>query len=292
MVIGSSTQQLLLQLPFLLKNNFLSIFLENPGYNGARDVFRMQQFQIEPLPVTEQGFDLHELHERTRLAYVTPSHHFPYGVSMPIRERQLLLNWATKVEGYIIEDDYDSEFRYIQQPYPALASLDSRRVIYTGTFSKAFLPAISLSYMVLPEALMTEYKKYFSTIENTASVIHQQTMASFMEAGDWDRHIRRMRILYKRKMHFLVSTLNNIFNTKITIIGEQSGLYVLIRIYTNTPENILIKKALGVGVKVYPTSSYFIKDIPNEPILQLGFGNLTYKEIKDRIILLENTWQL
>ncbi len=163
---------------------------------------------MEPLAVNENGTQLQQLaHLQSRLIYVTPSHHFPYGVSMSIQQRQALIHWAKEVDGFIIEDDYDSEFRYAQQPFPALASLDKSHVIYVGTFSKSFLPGIRLSYMVLPKSLIGRYKRYFAHFEQNASSLHQLTMASFMEKGEWTRHIKRMRLIYKHKMSFLVETL-------------------------------------------------------------------------------------
>ena len=113
--------------------------MEDPGYDGAREAFQLHHFELEPLPVMETGAQLDILQNcQSRLMYVTPSHHFPYGVSMSIQRRQTLIQWAQQVDGYILEDDYDGEFRYTQQPFPALASIDSSRVIYLGTFSKSF----------------------------------------------------------------------------------------------------------------------------------------------------------
>lgn len=288
-IIGSGTQQLLLYLSLLLKEKFDSIFLENPGYNGAHTVFSMQQFHIHPLTVTDQGFQLHELTDQARLVYVTPSHQFPYGVSMPVQQRLALVKWAAN-DGYIIEDDYDSEFRYAQKPFPALASINRDRVIYLGTFSKSFLPSIRLSYMVLPKSLLREYQEKFSVMEQTASSLHQQTMAQFMKMGEWDKHIRKMRLVYKRKMILTVTQLRMHFGSRITIIGEQSGLYVLVRVHTEQSEEWLIDEANRNGVKVYPTSPYFFSSA-EEPLLQLGFSNLTFEEIEEGIKLLKEAWK-
>ena len=288
-VIGSGTQQLLLYLTLLLKGRFDSIYLENPGYDGARAVFSMQHFHIHPLPVNAYGFHLNELTDEARLVYVTPSHQFPYGVSMPIQQRLGLIKWAAD-DGYIIEDDYDSEFRYIQKPFPALASLNRDRVIYMGTFSKALLPSIRLSYMVLPKPLLDEYQQKYSSMEQTASSLHQLTLAQFMKMGEWDKHIRKMRLVYKRKMAFLVKKLHLHFGSKITIVGEQAGLYILIRIHTAQDEKWLINQAIRQGVKVYPTSPYFFSP-SGELLLQLGFSKLTHEEIEEGITFLKKAWE-
>jgi len=290
-IIGSSTQQMLIYLGFLLKWDFPSVILEDPGYDGAREAFKMHGFQIETLPVLENGAQLEHLaHLPSRLLYVTPSHHFPYGVSMSIQQRQALIQWAKKVDGYILEDDYDGEFRYTQQPFPSLASIDKSRVIYMGTFSKSFLPAIRLSYMVLPKTLVHSYKKRFAHFEHNASAIHQLTMAKFMEQGEWTRHIKKMRITYKHKINGLVEELNKQFGEKITILGEQSGLYILVKVHTQLSEEQLIQNAEQHGIKVYPTSPYFLQQPSSVPIIQLGFSKLTMEEIILGVQLLKKAW--
>ncbi|WP_066073674.1 MocR-like pyridoxine biosynthesis transcription factor PdxR [Neobacillus soli] len=290
-IIGSSTQQMLIYLGQILKDDFTSIIVEDPGYDGAREAFQFHGFTLEPLPVYESGADFSKLEQMTsRLIYVTPSHQSPIGVSMSIQQRQMLINLANKMHGYIIEDDYDSEFRYTQQPFPALASIDSKRVIYLGNFSKSFLPGIRLSYMVLPQLLLDRYKNQFLHFESNTSLLSQLTMATFMEEGEWNRHIKRMRLVYTRKMQCLVSELKKHFKQNISIIGEQSGLYVLVKIHLNRSEEWLIERASIYGVKVYPTSIYFIKKNSDEAIIKLGFSNLTCEEIQLGVKLLKKAW--
>lgn len=290
-IIGSSTQQMLIYLGFLLKQDFQSVILEDPGYNGAREAFKLHDFRIETLPVLQSGAQLEHLaHLHSRLLYVTPSHHFPYGVSMNIQQRQALIQWAKNVDGYILEDDYDGEFRYSQQPFPALASIDKSRVIYIGTFSKSFLPAIRLSYMVLPKTLVLPYKKRFAHFEQNASSLHQLTMAKFMEQGEWTRHIKRMRITYKHKINTLVEELTKQFGETITILGEQSGLYILVKVHTPFSEEQLIQNAQQYGVKVYPTSPYFLQQTSSVPIVQLGFSKLKTEELILGVQLLKKAW--
>jgi len=292
-IIGSSTQQMLLYLGCLLKHDFTSVIVEDPGYIGARQAFKVNGFELEALPVLEQGAQLHLLPDmQSRLLYITPSHHFPYGVTMSIQQRQAVIQWAKKVDGYIIEDDYDSEFRYAQQPFPALASIDHSRVIYLGTFSKSFLPGVRLSYMVLPKSLLYCYKEQFSEFEQNASSLHQLTMAAFMEKGEWTRHIKRMRIIYKHKMHYLVEQLKQHFGNDMTILGEHSGLYVLIKLHVQQTENQLIQRAAEYGVKVYPTSPFFLQNSVTEPMLQLGFSKLTMEDIYQGVQLLAKAWRI
>ncbi|SDN78941.1 transcriptional regulator, GntR family [Psychrobacillus sp. OK028] len=290
-IIGSSTQQMLINLGQILKDDFPSVIVEDPGYDGAKEAFLFHRFTLETLPVDETGADFSQLENTmSRLIYVTPSHQSPIGVSMSISQRQKLIQWVTKRKGYIIEDDYDSEFRYTQQPFPALASIDSTRVIYLGNFSKSFLPGIRLCYMVLPPLLLDRYISQFQYFESTTSLLSQLTMAEFMEEGEWSRHIKRMRLVYKRKMQCIASELRKQFEHHITIIGEQSGLYVLVKVHLNRSEEWLIERASIYGVKVYPTSIYFLENHSAEAIIKLGFSNLTFDEIQEGVKLLKQAW--
>lgn len=290
-MIGSSTQQMLVQLGHILKDEFQSIIVEDPGYDGAREAFQFHHFMLESLPVYETGADFSQLeHMKSKLIYVTPSNQSPLGVSMSIQQRQMLIQWANKINGYIIEDDYDSEFRYTQKPFPALSSIDSTRVIYLGNFSKSFLPGIRLSYMVLPEPLLDRYKKRFINFESSTSLHSQLTMAKLMESGEWSSHIKRMRLVYKRKMLHLVSELRKRWDQNITIIGEQSGLYVLAKISLGRSEEWLIHRASLYGVKVYPTSIYFVKNTSDYPIIKLGFSHLSYDDITLGVERLKEAW--
>lgn len=290
-IIGSSTQQMLIQLGQLLKEQFKSIIVENPGFDGAREAFSFHQFAFETLSVHEDGTDLSQLNAmQSQLIYVTPSHQSPIGVSLTIQERQKLIQWVNERNGYIIEDDYDSEFRYTQQPFPALASIDAAKVIYLGNFSKSFLPGIRLSYMALPQDWLALYTKQFQHFESSVSLISQLTMAKFMEEGEWHRHLKRMRLVYKRKMQYLVSALQRVFKDSITIIGEQSGLYVLVKVHFHQSEDWLVQQAAEFGVKVYPSSIYYLNNQPAEPLIKLGFGQLSCEEIELGVELLKKAW--
>jgi GntR family transcriptional regulator/MocR family aminotransferase len=145
--------------------------------------------------------------------------------------------------------------------------------------------------MVLPQLLLNRYKNQFLHFESTTSLLSQVTMANFMEDGEWNRHIKRMRLVYKRKMQSLVSELTKHFKQNITIIGEQSGLYVLVKVHLNRSEEWLIERASIYGVKVYPTSIYFIKNYSDEPIIKLGFSNLTFDEIQEGVKFLKEAWK-
>ncbi|MEF7658722.1 PLP-dependent aminotransferase family protein [Bacillus thuringiensis] len=291
-IIGSSTQHLLLLLSLILKQEYHYLAVEDPGYSMARELFFLQSFIIDPIPVKERGIQVDLLLKSpSRLLYVTPTHHFPYGVTIPVNERLKLIEWAKKMEGYIIEDDYDSEFRYIHQPIPSLQSLDSNdRVVYLGTFSKALLPSIRVSYMVLPKRLINEYKKILPLFEQTSSSIHQQTLATFMNEGYWYSHLRKMKALYKRKMNLLNKELSKHFKEYVKIKGGSSGIFVIIEVKTKMSEKMLIEKAHNHGIIVYPCSKYFSEYLPEYPHIQLGFGDLCEEEIIKGVSQLAKIW--
>lgn len=290
-IIGSSTQQLLFQLGLFLQQNFSSILLENPGYYGVHEVFKLFQMPIEPITVTRDGIALDELRNKnSSLIYVTPSHQYPFGTAISIQQRWQLIQWVHEKQGYIIEDDYDGEYRYGQKTFPALASLDATRTIYFGTFSKSFLPGIRLSYMVLPHDLLQAYQQMFQHIESSASLLHQLTMAEFMRSGEWERHLKRMRKIYQQKMNILVASIRKHFPQNLEIIGDKAGLYLMISITSKYTEQELINFALNEQIKVYPTSNLYLKQDNSNPKLLLGFANMSIKQIEVGILRLKEAW--
>lgn len=290
-IIGAGMEILLQQLVLLFDKNAI-YGVEDPGYHLIHRILRSYPNEVHPLQIDEEGVKVNQIEDsKIDVVYVTPSHHFPNGTILSVNRRTRLLNWAQGAANrYIIEDDYDSEFRYTQKPFPALASIDSARVIYLGNFSKSFLPGIRLSYMVLPQPLLNRYKNQFLHFEATTSLLSQLTMAKFMEEGEWSRHIKRMRLVYKRKMQHLVSALKEQFGQNISIIGEQSGLYVLVKVHLKHTEEWLIQQASSHGVTVYPTSLYFIKNNTDGPMVKLGFSKLSSNEIDVGVKLLKKAW--
>ncbi|MEI2666248.1 MocR-like pyridoxine biosynthesis transcription factor PdxR [Rossellomorea sp. LJF3] len=291
-IIGGSTQQLLVLVSLLLKDSVRSIAVEDPGYDVARELFSLMSFSVHPIPAKDDGIMVNQLVSAdTQLVYVTPTHHFPYGGTIPVSQRVELLQWANEVNGYIIEDDYDSEFRYIHQPVPSLQSIDStQRVIYMGTFSKALLPTIRISYMALPEVLMMKYREKMAVFEQTASAIHQRTLATFMNEGHWYPHLRKMKAVYKRKMNLLVTELKKHFGDLIQIKGENSGIFIIIEVKVNLREEQLIGRAFEEGVMIYPCSRYYVREQPTYPHVQLGLGNLSEEKIMSGVSQLVKAW--
>ena len=212
---------------------------------------------------------------------------------MPINRRMQLLSWANKDDNrYIIEDDYDSEFRFEGRPIPALQSLDSNgRVIYLGTFSKCFSPSIRIAYMVLPDELIKIYRRDFSFLACTVSRTTQQALYKFIEEGYFERHLNKMRNLYKKKREFLINLINKYFSN-IEIIGTNSGLHLLLKVNNGMSEKELIKKAEENKIRILGLSNSYINPNMETSTVFLGYASLSNKEMEEAVILLKKAWNL
>ena len=228
-IIGAGLEYLL-PLVYRILGDDAVFALEDPGYKKTADIFRNHGAKIEFLPVDEGGMAISDLHSSlAQVAYITPSHQFPLGVVMPVGRRLQMLSWAyEKPDRYIIEDDYDSEFRYNGSPIPALQGLDQKdRVIYVGTFSRSIAPAFRLAYMVLPPKLMTVYDEKFTSYATTVSRLDQNIMNEFMAGGHFARHLNKVRNAYKQRRDALVGALQNSpLADKIQIAGGKTGLHL------------------------------------------------------------------
>lgn len=293
-IIGSGNEYLLMLLNQLFKQKEI-IAMENPTYMHAYNVFKRNENEIYPIPMDKSGIKIKDLYQSSaNIAYVMPSHQFPLGVVMPIKRRIELLEWAREKAGrYIIEDDYDSEFRYRGKPIPSLQGVDvNKLVIYMGTFSKSIAPAIRMSYMVLPESLLKIYES-FHGFSQTVSRIDQMVVNEFIKNDYFERHLNKMRSIYKGKHDAVISSLKDC-KDNVTIWGENSGLHVLITIRNGPNEESLVKQAKNAGIKVYGLSKYFISNHDNlyAPTVLLGFANLSIEQIKEGIKILRKVWRI
>jgi len=271
------------------------IAMESPTYRHAYDIFQRLGYDCCTVSMDKHGMDVKELRESgADIAYVMPSHQYPMGIVMPIKRRQELLQWAAERPGrYIIEDDYDSEFRYVGKPIPSLQGSDSsQRVIYIGTFSKSIAPAIRVSYLVLPEHLLEKYEQAGRSFSCTVSRIDQQILKLFMERGYYERHLNKMRALYKNKHDILLAEVKQMKCVK-RILGDRSGVHILLRMNPGVPEAERIRQAAQAGVKVYPLSEYCIDGKKGEydPTILLGYATLTEKEIQKAAEILAEVWK-
>ena len=287
-LVTPGTQASMVLICRLLALRGKTVAMEEPGYTGVRLVLDDQGCYVEPVPLEKDGLSVEHIQtSRAKAVYVTPSHQFPIGMVLSIAKRMRLLKWAYQTGGYIIEDDYDGEFRYRGQPIPSLKSLDEEeRVIYLGTFSKSFLPTARLSYIVLPPSLMVQYTRKFGGYNQSVSPIIQRAMALFMQSGEFERHIRRMRKVYQRKHQALLRSIDENMGTQVKIVGEKSGLHILLKIKGITALE-LIESGLQKGVKVYSTARFWLNPNPEDnSYIMLGFGGLSIKEIEKGVRLL------
>lgn len=285
--IYSGTQSQLKALCLFFRK--IKVGMEEPGFNRARSIFTQCHLDIKSLNVDESGITIPS--SNIQLLYTTPAHQFPLGMVMTLKRRADLLNWATESDAYIIEDDYDSEFRYKGAPFPSLAQMDQlQRVIYFGTFSKTLLPSMRISYMILPNVLINKFNDFYREEKTTVSLIDQQILADFLSEGLFDKHLARMRTLYRKKQRVLIENIKKNLSDEFELIGEQSGLHIVLKLPQRISEKDAIDLAASVGVGIYPISpSYQVQ--PKESMVILGYGGLTLEQIEEGITRLANVWE-
>ncbi|MBU2660785.1 MocR-like pyridoxine biosynthesis transcription factor PdxR [Bacillus cabrialesii] len=289
-IIGAGTTVLLQILCFALHPR-TKIGFEEPGFHRSRRLFEANRMNVIPIRSDEEGVLPGELkRQNPYLVYTTPSHQFPLGAIMTITRRQELLAWAKEANSFIIEDDYDGEFRYSGQPIPSLQGLDPNgRVIYLGTFSKSLLPTFRLSYMILPPGLMEPVRKHAQLMKQTVSSHSQMALADFIENGEWQKHLNRMRALYRKKHAVLLEAIRSELGNSVDILGKNSGLHILLRLLFPASEEEAIKAAGDSGVTIYPVSSSYKGQPPFVSVL-IGYGGLSEEDIRLGIKKLKTAW--
>ncbi len=239
LLIGSGTNALLFWLAFVLRKTHSRIAFEEPGYHRPRFLFSELGYSTKAVPVNADGLDVQQLGRvKADLLYLTPSHQFPTGGAIPVGNRIQILKWARKNKAYIIEDDFDSEFRYKTRLMPSLQGLDTfNTVIYAGTFSNALMPSLRVAYMVLPAHFPIDYAEYMY-LTNTVPYITRRTLAYFIEKGYWERHLKRMRKVYQEKYDACISALRKLPAGDITFNDNPSGLNILLRVHSRTMASV------------------------------------------------------
>ena len=243
-IVGAGNDYLLLLLQYILGRDICVAF-ENPSYRRAYRIFSSFASGVVTVPVDENGISVKQLAlSGANVAYCMPSHQYPTGVVMPIGRRMELLKWAAGAsDRYLIEDDYDSEFRYRGKPVPSLQASDTAgKVVFIGTFSKSIAPAIRVSFMVLPPALLKRYEKECGFFSSTVSRIDQTILNEFIQSGAFERHLNKMRKLYKEKHDILLEELKPLLK-KYRLSGEYAGLHVLLTSREHVEEEALLRRA-------------------------------------------------
>ncbi|MBD3880676.1 PLP-dependent aminotransferase family protein [Phormidium tenue FACHB-886] len=288
-VLTNGTQQALALVLRLLIEPGEAIALENPGYLSARRIFASHGARLVPIPVDASGLQVAQLTQVNlpiRLVYVTPSHQFPTGAILSLARRLELLAWAQQSGALILEDDYDSEYRYGEQPIPALQGLQTSGVVlYLGTFSKVLFPSLRIGYLVLPSSLVSlvAQAKWFS--DRQLPTLEQRVLTEFITAGHLESHIRKMRSHYDRSRQVLVQALQTHFGDQATILGEKAGLHLMVRFASHSAE-VIQQKATSVGVGLMSAAPHYLEapsPDPQKAEFILGYGDLEERAIEEGI---------
>lgn len=290
-IIGAGTEYLYGLIIQLL--GFGKIYaVENPGYQKLAKIYECHQVRYQAIPLDKHGIDISALEaSQANIAHITPSHHYPTGIVTSISRRYELLAWAAREKKrYIIEDDYDSEFRLSGQPIPTLQSIDqSEKVIYVNTFTKSLSSTVRLGYMILPKHLLEEFYRRFHFYSCTVSNFEQYTLARFLSDGYFEKHINRMRTHYKNvRDAFLDALQKSPFSSHINIYGEDAGLHFLMDLDTKMTDSELLQAATQHSIHLACLSQYYLGTAPEitEHTLVLNYSCLALEQIPEAIKLL------
>ena len=231
--------------------------VEDPGYGKIRKIYAAGGVRCLPIPMDESGIRPDSL-GGARVLHISPSHHFPTGIVMPLHRRRALIDWARRTDGFIIEDDYDTEFRFRGHPLPPMQAMDPERVIYMNTFSKTLFPSIRISYMVLPAGLMARFREKLGFYGCTVPSFEQYTLARFLDRGYFEKHINRMRKFYRARRNRVVAMLEGCPAAgKFTILEQDAGLHFLLKVETALDDNALTALFAQSGLRVQPLGSFY-----------------------------------
>ena len=284
-IIVSGSQQALEISTRVLLDPESSVWMEEPGYRLARNVFAFNGCQIVPVPVDDSGLNVAagiKKNPNARAVLVTPSHQYPLGVTMSASRRLQLLAWAESSGSWIIEDDYDSEYRYESMPIPSLQGLDSNaRVIYIGTFSKVLFPSLRLGYIVLPPDLVERFLAARLAMDISPAGFHQAVLADFIREGHFSRHIRRMRLLYAERRSVLIENIREQLGPETEIIGGQAGMHLSLTV-DGIDDREITNHAAEQRLWLVPLSSCYLSSPARQGFI-LGFGSTPVEQIPEAV---------
>ncbi|RJS16540.1 PLP-dependent aminotransferase family protein [Corallococcus sp. H22C18031201] len=289
-LIVSSTQQALDLVARLLLEDGDAVWLEEPGYLGARAVFSWAGARLIPVPVDDEGLCVEHGVSRApdaRLAYVTPSYQYPLGLTMSLPRRLALLDWARRAGAWVVEDDYDSEFRYTSRPLSAMQGLDDAgRVLYVGTFNKVMFPSLRLAYLVLPEALVEPFRRAKALTDGHTAPLTQAAMADFMERGHFTAHVRRMRGLYAERREALLEGLRRLASERLRPVGSaDAGMHVSVTLAGREDDVALVARAARRGLDPRPLSIHYLGPRRTRGLV-LGFSGVETAALRTAVAAL------
>jgi GntR family transcriptional regulator/MocR family aminotransferase len=265
------------------------ILMEDPCHTGMLRTFLNEGCRIVPVPADERGIRIAlREHGNACAVYVTPSHQFPLGGILPAARRASLIRFARESDAYLIEDDYDSEFRYCGEPVAPLYSMDPRRVIYVGTFSKSVYPALRIGYVILPRELQKQWIRLRTYTDVQNPILEQAALAMFLRTRKLDRHIQRMRRLYGERRTVLLGSLTENFRREWHVFGDNAGLHLTVEFPGLSFDDGFRKSALNKGIDITPVEYHCIEKGRHQDKLLLGYGHLDPEEIRSGILLLHN----
>jgi GntR family transcriptional regulator / MocR family aminotransferase len=277
-IVNGSAQGIDLCVRLLLERGD-EVAIENPGYQGAHRIFAGYGARLQPARIDENGIVIRDLGKKARLVYVTPSHQFPTGVAMSLARRLELLEWTRQHNAVLIEDDYDSEFRYSGPPLPSLQGLAAGvAVIYIGTFSKIMFPSLRLGYVIAPASLVSSFRRAKWLADRHTPVPEQAALADFISEGHLERHVRRMRRIYGERRNALVESLQRHFGDRVTIYGDAAGMHVLVRF----EDEGIAEKAAAVKVQLLSSASCYLTSPPRGEYI-VGFSSTSERSIREGI---------
>jgi GntR family transcriptional regulator / MocR family aminotransferase len=285
MVTTGSQQGLQLSAQVLLDQGD-RVWIEEPGYPSARQAFTAAGAQLVPVPVDHEGMNIAKIIRRgdtARAVYITPSHQYPLGMMMSGGRRMLLLNWAVRTGAWIIEDDYDSEYRFGGRPIAALQGLDTdERVIYVGTFSKVMFPSLRVGYLVVPKDLLPAFFAARDAADVFSATLYQAVLSDFIREGHFARHIRRMRMLYAERRTALIKAIDLYMEGALEVIGAEAGMHLVALLPPGSDDAVVSKKAGEKGISATPLSSCYL-NAPAKSGLILGYAGAALHQIHDGV---------
>jgi GntR family transcriptional regulator / MocR family aminotransferase len=285
-MIVSGTQQALELTGRVLLDPGDKVWIEEPGYRLARSVFAFAGCHLVPVLVDGEGIDVAtgiEKSRRARAAFVTPSHQFPLGVTMSASRRLQLLDWAHSSGSWVIEDDYDNEYRYESMPIASLQGLDrNSRVIYIGTFSKTLFPSLRVGYMVIPRDLIQRFLSVRNAMDVCPPHLYQAVLEDFIREGHLARHIRRTRQLYSERRNRLVEAIRNEFGTNMEVLGADAGVHLVSALPKGLRDRPISETAARQGLWLWPLSSCYLDRASRQGFI-LGFGSTTPRQIPNAV---------
>lgn len=262
------------------------VWLENPGYPPTREMLAHMNIDGVAVPVDQEGIDVLEgirLAPRARAAVVTPAHQSPLGVSLSLSRRLTLLNWAAQHKAWVIEDDYDGEYRYASRPLPALKSLDrDGRVLYAGTFSKVLFPSIRLAYLVVPEALVERFEQISQAFAGGSPQLTQTLVTAFITEGHFSRHIQRMRKLYAQRRTEAIAGLEAVLGKHVRIDSQPGGMHLILRLKATRSDRKLVARMKQAGLYAEALSDWTMNANGSSAVL-LGFTNIESRAMAERL---------